>query len=119
MSEERYYVEEPVKTRAQKVLEAKRAFSERGMPYEYGNDRYSDYDVSDISDENHESSGVFFRFVCAALFFGILAIAFYNDFSYHGIDKEYVMHCISDNSDWDKLLKGVGSIVDEVTNKFR
>lgn len=93
------YQEMPSKSRSERVMEAKKAFS----------------DSRDDSEQySTEYSFRLLRFMTAGMIFFILVIAIYNGFSYHGFNKEYIEKCLSDEYYYDMILKWVGKAVTEI-----
>ena len=93
------YQEMPSKSRSERVMEAKKAFS----------------DSRDDSEQySTEYSFRLLRFMTAGMLFFILVIAIYNGFSYHGFNKEYIEKCLSDEYYYDMILKWVGKAVTEI-----
>ena len=91
--------EEELRSRSEKVLEAKRAFSD---------DRY------DIEDDSSRHSFWLLRFMTAGMLFFILLVAIYNGFSYYGFNREYIENCLSDEKYYDMFLKCVCKTVTEI-----
>ncbi len=103
----------PVKSRSEKIQEARRAFSDgsNGHNYSSYNSHYKEEYLA--TNEKKHPFGLI-RLMAAGMLFLILGIALYNNFSYNGFDKEYVMECLDRSGYWDTIVKGAGEITDKV-----
>lgn len=107
-----------VKSRAERVAEAKRAFTDNGY-----RDSSSTYHTpygsasSDTSGEKRHLSALI-RLMASGMLFLILGIAFYNNFSYNGFDKDYVLECLDRSNIWDSLVRGVGDMADKAVGWY-
>lgn len=107
----------PVKSRSEKILEARRAFSDGGSGRNYGNYNSHYNDEYLATNEKKHPFGLI-RLMAAGMLFLILGIALYNNFSYEGFDKEYVMECLDRSGYWDTIVKGAGEITDKVAGWY-
>ena len=107
----------PVKSRSEKILEARRAFSDGsgGRNYNSSNSHYNDEYLA--TNEKKHPFGLI-RLMAAGMLFLILGIALYNNFSYECFDKEYVMECLDRSGYWDTIVKGAGEITDKVAGWY-
>ena len=100
MDNKNYDDEMPVKKRTQRIEDAKLAFS----------------DTREKKDNSagEQNMGVSLRIIGAGILFIVMVVAFYNDFSYQGFDREYVMERLSDESYWTEIVQQVGGIVQRI-----
>lgn len=109
----------PAKSRSEKIIEAKRAFSAGSVSHSFNNSSYNNYGKDEylVTNEKKHSSGLA-RLMVAGMLFLILGIAFYNNFSYNGFDKDYVLECLNRSDGWNTIVKGAGDITDKITGWF-
>lgn len=113
----------PVKSRSEKIMEARRAFSDGsgGRNYSSYNSHYnhnSHYNDEYLATNEKRHPFGLIRLMAAGMLFLILGIALYNNFSYKGFDKEYVMECLDRSGYWDAVVKGAGEITDKVAGWY-
>lgn len=106
----------PHQSRSEKIIEARRAFASDGSSHNY-NAHNSYKDEYLVTNEKKHPFGLI-RIMAAGVLFLILGIAFYNNFSYNGFDKEYVLECLERSGYWDTIVKGAGEITDKVTGWY-
>lgn len=106
----------PHQSRSEKIIEARRAFASSGSGHNYGGQgSYKDEYL--VTNEKKHPFGLI-RIMAAGMLFLILGIAFYNNFSYNGFDKDYVLECLERSGYWDTIVKGAGEITDKVTGWY-
>ncbi|MCX4328123.1 MAG: hypothetical protein OSJ45_12640 [Lachnospiraceae bacterium] len=106
----------PQQSRSEKILEARRAFASGGSSHNYGcQGSYKDEYL--VTNEKKHPFGLI-RIMAAGMLFLILGIAFYNNFSYNGFDKDYVLECLERSGYWDKIVEGAGDITNKVTGWY-
>lgn len=123
----RYYNEQedfdtPVKSRAERVMEAKRAFGGGGSDRAYGytDSSYRGKSQTTKSTESEQRPPfVLIRFIAAAMLFLILLFAVKNDFSFEGFDREYIMKCLEKNDYWNMLVEKAGDAASEVVAWYK
>lgn len=103
------YDETSVKSRAEKISEARRAFRQ---PYQSFRD-----DEITAADEKGHPFGLL-RLMAAGMLFLILGIALYNNFSYNGFDKDYVIERLNKSEYWDSIVKGAGDVADKIVGWY-
>lgn len=110
----------PVKSRSEKILEARRAFSDgsNGRNYNNYNNYNSHYKDEYLATNEKKHPFGLIRLMAAGMLFLILGIALYNNFSYNGFDREYVMECLDRSGYWDTIVKGAGEITDKVSGWY-
>ncbi len=101
--------EAPQKSRSEKVYEAKMAFSEHPQSLK------SEQDTEDAKEKH--SFGLL-RLMAAGMLFLILGIAFYNNFSYNGFDKDYVMDYLNKSDYWDSIVKKTGEVANKIVGWY-
>ena len=113
----------PVKSRAEKVMEAKRAFGGAGSSDRmngYSDNSYRNMHKVNKTYENEQKPPfMLIRFIAAAMLFLILLFAVKNDFSFEGFDKEYIMKCLENNDYWNMLVEKAGDAASEVVAWYR
>lgn len=108
----------PSQSRSEKIIEAKRAFAAGNNSRNYNNSNYNSYkDEYLITNEKKHSFGII-RLMAAGMLFLILGVAFYNNFSYNGFDKDYVLECLERSGYWDTIVKSAGEITNKVTGWY-
>lgn len=101
--------EVPVKSRSEKISEARRAFAEHPQSLR------SEERTEDVR-ERHPFG--LLRLMAAGMLFLILGIAFYNNFSYNGFDKDYVMDYLNKSDYWDSIVKNAGEVADKIVGWY-
>ena len=56
--------------------------------------------------------------MAAGMLFLILGIALYNNFSYNGFDKDYVIEHLNKSEYWDSIVKGAGDVADKIVGWY-
>lgn len=102
----------PVKSRSERLMEAKRAFAGGTSDRQY---RIENEETT--TNEKRHPFGML-RLMAAGMLFLILGIAFYNNFSYKGFDKEYVLECLEKSEYWDSIVENVGDMAKSVTTWY-
>ncbi len=113
----------PVKSRAERVMEAKRAFGEGKSSDRingYSDSSYKSRHQANKAYENEQKPPfVLIRFIAAAMLFLILLFAVKNDFSFEGFDREYIMKCLESNDYWNMLVEKAGDAASEVVAWYK
>lgn len=104
-----YREETVVKSRSEKISEARRAFAEYPQSL-----REEERTVD--APEKHPFG--LLRLMAAGMLFLILGIAFYNNFSYNGFDKNYVMDYLNKSDYWDSIVKNAGEVADKIVGWY-
>jgi len=105
------------KTRSEKIAEARRAFAQEC------NDRYNTYHRASSEDGKPANDGERYpfgliRLMASGMLFLIIGIALYNNFSYNGFDKDYVMECLDKSNYWDYIVKSAGDMADKAAKWY-
>lgn len=98
-----------VKSRSEKISEAKRAFE--GYPTSFQDEKIP------AADKKKHPFGLL-RLMTAGMLFLILGIAFYNNFSYNGFDKDYVIEHLNKSEYWDNIVKNAGDVANKIVGWY-
>lgn len=86
------------KSREERIREAKSAFAGgRTLP------AVDEHSQDDMTQGISRHPFRLLRVVTAVMLFFLLVIALYFDFSYHGFNREFIEHCLQDDTLWQKL----------------
>ena len=98
--------EMPVKSRTQKIADAKLAFSDNG--------------ADKRNETGPDGNNIFpaIRLIFAGMIFMLLIIAFYNDFSYNGFDKELVIQYLTDEDHWNDVVRQISGYASDILAKI-
>lgn len=104
-----YREEAPVKSRSEKISEARRAFAENSSSFR-------DEEQTDDVQKKHPFG--LLRLMAAGMLFLILGIAIYNNFSYNGFDKDYIVEYLNKSDYWDSIVRNAGDVANKIVGLY-